>query len=71
MRKKVNIYVLSFLVMFFCATSYAQKTPPQPNNGGKESGLAPLPGLPIDGGILYLIISGVIYGIYKSEKKNK
>ena len=35
--------------------------PPQPP--------PPQPGLPIDGGLSYLFIAGIAYGVYKIKKK--
>ena len=50
---------------------FSQKTPPTPPPAGKAAGPPPNPGLelPIDGGIIYLVISGLFYGVYELRKK--
>lgn len=70
MKKRVNIFLLSFLFVFFCSVNnaFAQKQPPQPPPSGK-SALTPNPGLPINGGILYMLASGILYGVYELRKK--
>lgn len=60
MKKNITIYVLSFLAMFVCVAGYSQGGPLPP----------PPPGLPIDGGILFLAISGIAFGVYKLKRKN-
>ena len=54
--------------MLFTQLLYAQSGPPQP----ALPGIPPPPGdpkLPIDGGLSFLIISGVAYGLYEIRKK--
>ena len=46
--------------MFVCVAGYSQGGPLPP----------PPPGLPIDGGILFLAISGIAFGVYKLKRKN-
>ncbi|WP_291846258.1 PID-CTERM protein-sorting domain-containing protein [Lutibacter sp.] len=48
--------------MFVSLVGYS-KTPPTPIGPPAE------PGLPIDGGLFYLLISGVLYGVYELKKK--
>ena len=57
--------------MFFCSVNnaFAQKQPPQPPPSGKSAGPAPNPGLPINGGVLYLLASGILYGVFELRKK--
>lgn len=58
--------VTDFLVAVFLLmgiASYAQK-PPEPKPDGPIH-----PELPIDGGLSYLFIAGVAYGIYAIRKK--
>jgi len=62
MKTKFNKYLLSFSSLLICATMLAQK-PPEP------TGPPPGPGLPIDGGLFVLLISGVAYGIYELKRK--
>ena len=60
MKNKTKILLL--IAVLFCATfSFGQVVPPP---------LPPPPpgGLPIDGGILFLLISGLFLGIYKLKK---
>lgn len=42
---------------------FAKKEPPPPQNQ------PPPPGLPIDGGLSFLLIAGVAYGVYAIRKK--
>jgi len=51
--------ILTFYVVF------ANKTPPLPK---PSAGPTP-PGVPIDGGIIYVLISGVALGVYTLKKK--
>ncbi|HEX5743248.1 MAG TPA: hypothetical protein VFY09_05050 [Flavobacteriaceae bacterium] len=53
--------------MLFCVVfkNYAQEEPPEPCSD--PSCLHPE--MPIDGGIIYLIVAGVIYGYFKLIKK--
>jgi hypothetical protein len=55
MKKKINISL--FIAILLVYTSYGQGPPPPP-------GLA----LPIDGGLLFLFLSGIILGIKKLEE---
>lgn len=55
--KKIHLYIALFLLII-SPFAFAQGPPPPP----------PPPGLPIDGGLLALIIGAVGYGIYKNEK---
>jgi hypothetical protein len=58
MKKK--IYISLFIASLLVYTSYGQGPPPPP----------PPPGLvlPIDGGLLFLFLSGIILGIKKLEE---
>jgi hypothetical protein len=62
MKKKSNIYMLCFFFVFVSVVGYSQKAPPPPAP-------PPNPGLPINGGILYLLASGIFYGAYELKKK--
>lgn len=62
MNSKFNKYIVSFCLVFICSLLYA-KDPPSP------SGETPNPGLPIDGGLAYLLISGLAYGFYELKRK--
>ncbi|MDD3721315.1 MAG: hypothetical protein PHW92_02340 [Lutibacter sp.] len=53
-RKKVKLLIWCFGFMLSSLPAYA---PPPP------------PGLPIDGGLSFLLASGVIYGIYSLKRK--
>jgi len=63
MRSRFNKYLLSFFFVLICSSVFGQKTPPLP------AGPPPNPGLPIDGGLSFLLISGVAYGIYELKRK--
>lgn len=68
-KKSVKIFILCFGFMLLGLVVHSkQKTPPQPNRPGK-SNLTPPPGLPIDGGLSLLLITGVVYGIFELKRK--
>ena len=62
-RKKVRIILLSFSFMLISLVAYAEKPPTPPQY------ITPPPGLPIDGGLSFLLISGVAYGIFELKRK--
>ena len=63
-RKKIKVLIACFSFMLFSLEAYSEKPPPPPQN-------APPPpvGLPIDGGLSFLLISGVAYGVYSLKRK--
>lgn len=67
--KIIRFYNKGLLILFmlFCVVfkNYAQEEPPKPCSD--PSCLHPE--MPIDGGIIYLIVAGVIYGYFKLIKK--
>ncbi|PKP09603.1 MAG: hypothetical protein CVU08_14130 [Bacteroidetes bacterium HGW-Bacteroidetes-3] len=65
-RNKVNRLLLCFGFMLFSLGAYAKK-PPKPELGNAPP--PPPPGLPIDGGLSLLLVSGVAYGIYELKRK--
>ncbi len=50
--------------MLISVVTYAE-IPPHPENGNQP----PPVGLPIDGGLSFLLISGVAYGIFELKRK--
>lgn len=50
--------------MLVCSLAYAND-PPNPSGNDAPPG----PGLPIDGGLTYLLISGIAYGVYELKRK--
>ena len=71
MKSRFNKYLLSFCLMLACSITIAQKSPPTPpsQKQEQESGPAPNPGLPIDGGLSVLIVTGIAYGIYELKRR--
>ena len=65
MRSKILTYLCCVVMMLSSISVFAEKDPPPPENQ------PPPPGLPIDGGISYLIIIGMAYGIYAIKKRLK
>ena len=70
MKSRFNKYLLSFSLILICATVFAQNKLPEPQRPGAASAPVP-PGLPIDGGLIYLIISGIAYGVYELKRKKE
>ncbi len=66
MRRKILIYVC-FVVMFLTSVSVFAYKPPEPPQNAPPIG----PGLPIDGGLSYLLIVGAAYGVYTIRKRVK
>ena len=66
MKSRFNKYLLSFCLILICTMVSAQKQPPKPDGHNRNNGQ---PGLPIDGGLSFLLISGVAYGMYELRKK--
>ena len=64
-RKKVRIILLCFSSMLISLVAYSKKPPTPPQN------IPPPVGLPIDGGLSFLLISGVAYGIYALKRKKE
>lgn len=63
MNRKVSIVILQLCFVLLTAQLYAKEPPPPSPN------MVPQPGLPIDGGLLYLLVSGAMYGVYTLKKK--
>jgi hypothetical protein len=67
MNKKYLRYLLCLFFILTNSIIFANKTPPLPSRPGQSS--APPVGLPIDGGITFLLISGLAFGVYKLKSK--
>lgn len=68
-RKLVKVFVLCFSFMLIVTMAYAKKKgPPEPELANAPP---PPPGLPIDGGLSLLLVSGVAYGIYALKRKKE
>ena len=71
MKITINKFMLSIFFVLITFVVYSQNNgngrgngkPPNPNSP------PPPPGTPIDGGLSFLIISGVAYGIYELRRK--
>jgi len=66
-RKKVKFLVLCFGFMLFGLVANAKIEPPEPELANAPP--PPPPGLPIDGGLSLLLVSGAVYGIYALKRK--
>ena len=74
MRLKINKILLTVFFMFFVSVVFSQTHShklPQPQDAMAETSDGPSgpPGLPIDGGLAYLVIAGAVFGAYKLRKK--
>ncbi|WP_460190278.1 PID-CTERM protein-sorting domain-containing protein [Urechidicola sp. KH5] len=58
MNKSLKRLFLTLVLVTVSQSFFAQVAPPPP----------PPVGLPIDGGILFLVISGLVYGVCKIKK---
>ncbi|NLP57702.1 PID-CTERM protein-sorting domain-containing protein [Lutibacter sp. B1] len=58
MKIQKYTYLASFCLLFFCVTVVAQVPPPPVG----------LP-VPIDGNIIYLLISGIAFGVYTLKRR--
>jgi hypothetical protein len=68
-RKTFKIFILCLSFMLISTMAFAKKKgPPKPEEGGAPP---PPPGLPIDGGLSWLLVSGVAYGIYALLRKKE
>lgn len=61
-NKNKNIFLLTILLLVVVPTVFAQDAPPPPAQQGPVE-------LPIDGGVIALVLAGLFYGIKKSLKK--
>ncbi|MFK5958341.1 MAG: hypothetical protein QM495_05635 [Lutibacter sp.] len=66
MKSKFNKGLLSFLLIMSCfiGASAQKRDVPVPGTNGP-----PPPGFPIDGGLSYLLIAGIAYGVYELKRK--
>lgn len=70
-RPQILKRILTLLFFALCTIMNAQHSgnetgPPPPNTGGQVRG----PELPIDQGLILLILIGLVYGIYTIRKKS-
>lgn len=76
MKYKFPHFVLVITIFLFTSFSFAQ------GNSGGSNGVGPpfpcppnnpvcggQPGLPIDGGVIWLVIAGAVLGVYKIYRK--
>ena len=65
---KKSLIKLFLIVIFIVVNGVAfAQCPGGPPCGGPNQ--PPPPGLPVDGGILFLLASGLVYGVVKLRKK--
>jgi len=68
-RKKVNTLMLCSGFMLIAFVAYGE-TPPEPGQKSNDgTPPPPPPGLPIDGGLSFLLVSGLAYGIFELKRK--
>ncbi|QCE41246.1 PID-CTERM protein-sorting domain-containing protein [Psychroserpens sp. NJDZ02] len=68
-KKIISVLVLFLLISTVCV-SQVSTTPPMPAAPGGPRSIPP-PGLPIDSGLIVLVIIGIIYGVYKLLSSRK
>ena len=64
MRPQIVKILVSFVVFFVCTVTWGKQVPPPPQR-------TPLPGLPIDGGLIYLVLLGIVLGLYSLLRKKR
>jgi len=67
-RKTIKLFILCFSFMLIGFVAYSKK-PPKPGQTSAAGIPPPPPGLPIDGGLSLLLISGIAYGIFELKRK--
>ncbi|WP_129368058.1 PID-CTERM protein-sorting domain-containing protein [Lutibacter sp. HS1-25] len=67
MSKKINKILLCTLLVLNSFVGYSQVIPKPGDKSGPVP--PPPPGLPIDGGLGFLIISGIAYGVFELKRK--
>ena len=64
-RKKITYYFCMLLLMLsLVGYSQGKSNPPRPKPNGPI-----YPELPIDGGLTYLLIAGITFGVYQIKRK--
>ena len=58
------------MIMLLSSINYSNEIPKNPPFP-KPNGPGPYPEFPIDGGLSYLLIAGVVYGVYALRKRDK
>ncbi|HSQ46917.1 MAG TPA: hypothetical protein VLM44_08375 [Lutibacter sp.] len=70
MRRKIFTYCFCVLMLLASVSVFAKKKdPPAPPNNKNND--VPPPGLPIDGGLSYLLLIGAAYGVHAIRKRVK
>jgi hypothetical protein len=65
--KTIKSLIANVLFLLISVVGMADSGPPPP----LENGAPPAPGLPIDGGLIILVVLGLIYGVYKVVSSRK
>ncbi|MGV8946231.1 MAG: PID-CTERM protein-sorting domain-containing protein [Lutibacter sp.] len=71
-KKRIYPFLLSLCFMLISVVAYSKKPPPTPPKNASMNTMNTPPGpvgLPIDGGLSLLLISGVAYGVYELRRK--
>ena len=67
-----KLLYFSCLFILICMDSDIKAQPPDPGGGGNnEPGCFPPPCIPIDGGLSWLLVTGIAYGGKKVYEMNK
>lgn len=67
MKRRKITYYLCIVMLVINLTLNAQEKRKNPPNPHKPP--PPHPELPIDGGLSYVLITGIVYGIYELRRK--
>lgn len=69
--RKITFFLCVLMLIFGGLSSYGQKKDKKPkkNPPNPHKPPPPHPELPIDGGISYLLIAGITFGVYQIKRK--
>ena len=64
MKTIVNIFFIVIAFLLGIVDTVAKNNPPVPNPNGRTNVGQPLPGLPINEHLFYLLILAIVFGMY-------
>ncbi len=65
MKKQINYFTVTLLLLIIIAIPVLADAPPDPGGDPNTGGGTPVGGTPIGGGLFVMAVYGIIYGIAK------